>query len=151
MASNQLRTGIQIVLALVIVGLSYFLYQSITEPYERIAEKQRLRETARDHMTDIRTALIDYERDSASFPDSLSLLAKHIRNDSVLSNRQDSVFGGPVNLDTLFYSPRAGERFQYAVNDTGRYETYRLKDPGTEDEIGTLTGDPTMTNRASWE
>lgn len=151
MASNQLRTGIQVVLALVIVGLGYLLYQSITEPYERIERQQQLTEETRDRMSDVRTALIDYDRDSASFPDTLSLLAEHIRDDSVLSNRQDSVFGGPLNLDSLFYSPRTGERFQYAVNDTGRFETYLLEDPDTDDQIGTLTGDPTKTNNASWE
>lgn len=151
MASKQLRTGIQVVLGLVIIALAYFLYYSITEPYERIERQQRLTERTRDRMSDIRTALIDYDRDSASFPDSLALLKKHIRNDSVLSTRQDSVFGGSLNLDSLFYSPRSGKRFQYAVNDTGRYETYLLEDPDSEDKIGTLSGDPTLTNSASWE
>lgn len=149
--SDQLRTGVQIVLGIAIIGLAYFLYFSITEPYNKIERQQRLTEMTRERMSNIRTALIDFERDSGSFPDTLSVLMQHIRNDSILSNAQDSVFGGPVNLDSLFYSPRSGTQFQYAVSDTGRAETYLLQDPDSEDQIGTLSGDPTRTNAASWE
>lgn len=138
-------------LGLLILGLAYFLYYSITEPYDRIERQQMITEQTRARMTNIRTALVDYERDSATFPDSLGLLVQHVRNDSILSAQQDSVFGGSINLDSLLYSPRTGTRFQYAVNDTGRVETYLLEDPDTEDQIGTLTGDPTQTHAASWE
>jgi len=143
--SKQLRIGIQVVLVVVILGLSYFLYYSITEPYDRIERQQELTERTRARMTNIRTALVDYERDSTSFPDSLDILLNHIREDSILSNAQDSIFGGSLNLDSLLYSPRTGNRFQYAVSDTGQVETYLLQDPDTDDEIGTLSGDP------SWE
>ena len=102
-------------------------------------------------MANIRTALIDYDRDSTSFPDSLDLLVQHVRNDSILSNAQDSIFGGPITPDSLIYSPRSGEPFQYTVSDTGRVETYLLEDPDTDDQIGTLSGDPTQINSASWE
>jgi hypothetical protein len=30
-------------------------------------------------------------------------------------------------------------------------ETYLLQDPASDDQIGTLTGDPTQQNAASWE
>lgn len=149
--SEQIRSGIQVVLFIIIVGLAYFLYYSITEPYAEIERQERITEQTRERMSDIRTALIDYERDSTTFPDSLELLVEHIQNDSVLANEQDSVFGGPINLDSLLYSPRTGERFQYTLSDTGRVETYLLEDPDTDDHIGTLTGDPTQTNAASWE
>jgi hypothetical protein len=149
--SKQIRIGIQALLFVAILVLAYFLYYSITEPYDRIERQQRITEETRTRMSHIRTALIDYERDSTSFPDSLDLLLRHIQNDSILSNAQDSIFGGPVNLDSLFYSPRSGKQFQYAVSDTGRVETYLLEDPDTDDQIGTLSGDPTQTNAASWE
>jgi hypothetical protein len=150
-SSQQLRLGIQVVLVLVILGLTYFLYYSITEPYDRIERQQQITEETRTRMGHIRTALIDYERDSTAYPDSLTGLLGHIRSDSLLANAQDSVFGGPLDLDSLFYSPRSGKRFKYAVSDTGRVETYLLEDPDTEDKIGTLSGDPTQTNAASWE
>ncbi len=149
--STQIRIGIQALLFVAIIGLAYFLYYSITEPYERIERQQRITEQTRSRMANIRTALIDYERDSTSYPDSLDVLLQHVRNDSILMNSQDSVFGGPVNLDSLLYSPRTGKRFQYAVSDTGQVETYLLEDPDTDDQIGTLSGDPTQTNAASWE
>lgn len=149
--SEKLQTGIQIVLGLIIIGLAYFLYYSITEPYAEIERQERLTEQTRERMSNVRTALIDYERDSANFPDSLEVLMDHVRNDSALSNAQDSVFGGPVNLDSLLYSPRTGKRFQYTLSDTGQVETYLLEDPDSDDQIGTLTGDPTQTNAASWE
>ena len=149
--SEQIRLGTQAVLVLAILGLAYFLYYSITEPYERIERQQQRIEDTRTRMENLRTALIDYERDSTAFPDSLVTLQSHIQRDSILSTEQDSMFGGPLNLDSLFHSARSGERFQYAVSDTGRVETYLLEDPASDDEIGTLTGDPTMTNSASWE
>jgi len=150
-SSGTIQTGIQIILGIVIVGLAYFLYQSITEPYERIERKQEITERTRARMANVRTALVDYERDSAAYPDSLNLLLQHVRNDSILSARQDSVFGTSINLDSLLYSPRTGNRFQYTVSDTGRVETYLLEDPDTDDKIGTLSGDPTRANAASWK
>lgn len=149
--SEQIRIGIQGLLFVAILGLAYFLYYSITEPYERIERQQRITEQTRTRMANVRTALIDYDRDSTSFPDSLDLLLQHVRNDSILSNAQDSVFGGPINPDSLIHSPRSGEPFQYTVSDTGRVETYLLEDPDTDDQIGTLSGDPTQINSASWE
>lgn len=150
-SSQGTRTGIQVGLGIVILVLAYFLYRSITEPYERIERQQRITEQTRERMSNIRTALIDYERDSTSYPDSLNILVQHIQSDSILATRQDSVFGGPLNLDSLLFSPRSGKPFQYTVSDTGRVETYLLKDPDTDDQIGTLSGDPTETNVASWE
>ncbi len=150
-SSGTIQTVIQVILGIVIIGLAYFLYQSVTEPYERIERKQEITEQTRARMANIRTALVDYERDSASYPDSLDLLRQHIRDDSLLATRQDSIFGGPINLDSLFYSPRTSKRFQYTVSDTGRVETYLLEDPDTDDRIGTLEGDPTQANAASWE
>lgn len=152
MASRQsIRTGIQVVLAVIIVVLAYVLYESITEPYEQIQRQQMLTEQTRDRMADIRTALIRYEQQNENFPDSLQALVSFIRQDSSLRANQDSIFGEQLNLDSLLYSPRTGKMFEYAVNDTGRVETYLLQDPDSDDQIGTLSGDVTQTNAASWE
>lgn len=153
--SKQLRVSMQGVLVLLILGLSYYLYYSITEPYDRIERQEALQEQTRMRMTHIRTALVDYERDSTTFPDSLAMVLGHVRRDleedSLLSSGGDSTFARSVNLDSLLYSPRSGKRFQYTVSDTGRVETYLLEDPDTDDKIGTLSGDPTKINTASWE
>lgn len=147
--SEQIRIGLQVALAVLILGLGYYLYYSITEPYNRIERKQELTEQTRDRMSHLRTALIDYEKDSTSFPDSLELVLNHIERDTILSAERDTSWN--VSLDSLLHSPRTGKQFQYTLSDTGRVETYLLEDPDTKDKIGTLTGDPTKTNSASWE
>lgn len=152
MASSQsIRTGIQVVLAIVIVVLSYVLYESITEPYQRIERQQQLTELTRDRMSDIRTGLIQFNQRADSFPDSLDALISFLRQDSIIMANQDSIFGESINLDSLLFSPRTGKRFQYTINDTGRVETYLLQDPDSDDQIGTLSGDVTRTNAANWE
>lgn len=150
-SSQGLRTGIQVVLAIIIIGLAYVLYQSITEPYDRIQRQQQLTEQTRQRMSAIRTALIEYERDSTTYPDSLELLLAHVQRDSALQVEYDSLLGANFTLDSLLHSPRTGSRFLYTVNDTGRVETYLLEDPDSEDQIGTLSGDVTQTNSANWE
>ena len=150
-SSQGTRTAIQVVLGILIIGLSYFLYQSITEPYDRIERQRELTEQTRQRMADLRTALVDFERDSSRFPDSLDVLMVHLRQDSLIQSNPDSIFGHSVTLDSLLYSPRTGNPFTYAVSDTGRVETYLLEDPDSDDKIGTLSGDPTQTNVANWE
>ena len=63
----------------------------------------------------------------------------------------DSVFGDGFMPDSLPFSPRTGNPFEYAVNDTGRVVIYLLKDPDSDDRIGALTPDITLLNAASWE
>ena len=151
--SDRLRTTLQVVLAIVIAGLAYFLYYSVTEPYEAIEREQRRVEEVRNRMTDIRTALNRYERDSTTYPDSLGQLMAHIERDTELLNNRDSLFQTSFELDSMFYSPRNGEPFIYTLSDTGQVDTYLLEAPAPDstDQIGTLTGDPTRTNVASWE
>ncbi len=152
MASSQsIRTGIQVVLAIVIIVLSYVLYESITEPYQRIERQQELTELTRQRMSHIRTGLIQFSQARDSFPDSLDTLVSFLRQDSVIMASQDSIFGTTINLDSLLFSPRTGNQFQYTVNDTGRVETYLLQDPDSEDQVGTLSGDVTQTHSATWE
>lgn len=150
-SSSQLRTGIQVVLAIVIVVLGYILYESITDPYEQIQQQERLTELTRERMDNIRTALVRFENQNDSFPDSLSHLMEYLRQDSLVQTKADSIFGPGLVLDSLLYSPRSGNPFEYAVNDTGRVQTYLLKDPDSNDQIGTLSGDVTQTNAANWE
>lgn len=152
MASSQsIRTGIQVVLAIVILILSYVLYESITGPYSEIQREQELTELTRQRMSDIRTGLIQFEQRNDSFPDSLATLIDFLREDSIIQTNQDSIFGRTINLDSLLFSPRSGNLFEYAINDTGRVETYLLQDPDSDDQIGTLSGDVTQTNAATWE
>ena len=143
--------GIQVFLAIVIAGLAYWLYVSITEPWEAVERQQELTEQTRARMDDIRVALINYQRQYNRYPLTLDSVVTYVRTDSVISARQDSVFGPGFTADSMVYSPRSGQMFEYAVNDTARVKTYRLKDPNSNDQIGTLDPDPTRLNAASWE
>jgi len=126
MSTSQRSAGnifTQALLALVALGLCYYLYLAITEPYNEI------------------------KRERATL-DSLMIFAK---GNDFLRAKSDSLFGNGFNLDSLTYSPRTGKRFGYALNDTSRVKIYELKDPDSDDVIGTLEPDITQVNAASWE
>ena len=146
-----MRIAIQIVLAIVIVGLAYWLYLSITEPWKIVERQEELTQRTRARMDNIRTALIRFEDDQGRFPASLDSLQMWVQTDSTMQAQADSLFGPDLNVDSLIYSPRTGNRFEYAINDTARVPIYRLDDPDSDDFIGTLEPDPTRLNAASWE
>jgi len=150
-SSQGIRVGIQVVLAIVIIGLGYWLYLSITEPWDVIEQQEQLTERTRARMSDIRTALIHYDEREGRFPHTLDSLQMWVRTDSIMQADADTLFGPAFSPDSLIYSPRTGERFAYAVNDTARVMMYELSDPNSNDRIGTLEPDPTELNAASWE
>lgn len=147
---HAMRIGLQVVLAIVIVGLAYWLYLSITEPYKVVEERQRVTEVTRDRMDNVRAALIQFEREYGRFPGALDTLSMYI-SDSLDANRRDSLFGEQINPDSLIYSPRTGREFEYALNDTSNVDIYLLSDPDTDDFIGSERPDVTRLNAASWE
>ncbi len=153
MASSRsgLRVGIQILLALVIVALTYWLYVSVTEPYAVIERQQALRDQTRQRMDYVRQALIRYENVEDGYPSSLDSLVIFVRQDSFMQANWDSLFDVSITPESLLVSPRSGSRFTYAVNDTGRVNIYLLGDPDSEDHIGSEIPDVTRINAASWE
>lgn len=148
--SSGLRTGLQVLLGIIIVVLGYWLYVSITEPWAVVEQERAMTEQTRERMDDVRSALIRYQRTNQRFPSSLDSLMIWVRQDSIIQANQDSLFGG-LSLDSLTFSPRTGKRFEYALNDTGRVAVYLLKDPDSEDQIGSEAPDVTLLNAASWE
>ena len=150
-SSQGLRTVIQVVLAVAIIGLAYWLYISITEPWEAVERQQELTQMTRDRMDDIRSALIRYEREHDRYPFTLDSLVMFVQQDSLSIANPDSIFGRGFILDSMLVSPRTGQRFMYAVNDTARIKTYLLEDPNSDDYIGTIQADPSQLNAASWE
>ena len=156
MASGSLRIGIQLVLWVLIAALSYFLYLSITEPYEEIERQERLTDETRMRMDQVRQVAIHYESQYERFPLSIDSLMLFAKMDSLFTTKRDSVLGLELNLDSLIYSPRTGKMFVYSANDTSRVKTYLLEDPdlnhlGSKDKIGTMLSDVTLLNAASWE
>ena len=152
MGGQAVKIVIQIVLGLVIIALGYWLYISITEPWEAIERERAVTAMTRDQMDKVRIALIRHERVEDRFPGTLDSLLLWVRQDSIIQSNPDSVFGmAGFNLDSLLYSPRSGSKFLYSLNDTGRVKIYLLKDPDSDDQIGSETPDVTQLNAASWE
>ena len=153
MASNShgVQVAIQVVLGLVIVALIYWLYVSITEPYEAIERQQELTDQTRARMLDVRAAMIRYEELNERYVTSLDSLVEFVQMDSLYAVAADSIFGEGFVADSLPFSPRTGKRFLLSVNDTSRVMTYLLKDPDSDDQIGTLQADVTRLNAASWD
>ncbi|HMB90917.1 MAG TPA: hypothetical protein VKP65_08725 [Rhodothermales bacterium] len=150
-SSQGLRTAIQVLLAIVIIALFYWLYVSITAPYAAVERAQEITDMTRERMEKVRTSLITYERREDDFPSTLDSLMLWVRSDSFMVANRDSLLGTELSLDSLTYSPRTGNRFLYSVNDTGRVAIYLLKDPDSEDYLGSELSDVTQLNAASWE
>lgn len=150
-SSQGIRIGIQVLLGIIIVGLGYWLYVSITEPWQVIERQEELTRETRERMSDVRAALIRYDERYDRFPYALDSLQTWVQTDSTMQAQRDSLFGSDANLDSLIYSPRTGNPFEYEVNDTARVMMYVLRDPDSDDSIGTLAPDPTQLNAASWE
>ena len=146
-----MRVGLQVILWALIIALSYFLYLSITEPYEMIERQEELTEMTRSRMDKVRQVAIQYEAQYERFPSTIDSLLLFARMDSVFTLKRDSVLGMELNIDSLIYSPRTGKMFEYSINDTSRVKTYLLKDPDSDDQIGTMLADITLLNAASWE
>ena len=152
MSSDQKRVALQVVLGIVIVVLAYVLYVSITAPYEAIRAQERMTERVRHRMDLTRTALIRYRDEHGRFPATLDSLRMFVEQNKSLRAELDSL-ATVENFapDSLLQSPRTGKQFEYAINDTARVPIYRLRDPDSQDQVGTLEPDVTQVNAASWE
>ena len=152
MRNQGIKIAVQVVLSLVILALGYWLYSSITGPWERVERERAITESTRGRMTQVRIALVRHERSEDRFPGSIDSLLLWVAQDSVIQSNPDSVFEATdIFLDSLIYSPRTGRKFEYVLNDTGRVATYLLKDPDSDDHIGSATPDVTQLNAASWD
>lgn len=154
MASNSqgLKIAIQAVLGIAILALGYWLYVSITAPWTAVEQEREITRQTRLQMNKVRQVLIRHERREDKFPGTLDSLIIWVRTDSATVADWDSLFGG--NPDSLVYSPRTGNRFVYdlASDSLQRVWIYRLKDPDSDDQIGSMDPDDiTSLNAASWE
>ncbi|MEM9996532.1 MAG: hypothetical protein AAF809_02435 [Bacteroidota bacterium] len=150
-----MRIAIQLVLAVAIVALGYYLYFSITDPGRQYERQLELTDLTRERMQHIRTALISFERENDYYTADLDSLVAYVKGDSLLVAKQDSVFqleaGQTLMVDSLPISPRTGNRFLLSVNDTSDVDIYLLEDPDSDDRIGAAEPIASMRNAASWE
>ncbi len=153
--SNGVRTALQVVLLLVIVGLGYWLYRSINDPWAEQERLEAVTQSVRDRMLANRQVLLRFYEANRRYPQTLDSVVIFARQDSAMMRNADSLlapfFRGPVQLDSLLYSPRTGNRFEYVSSDTARVPYYKLSDPDSDDFIGTDRGEITRINAASWE
>ncbi len=151
-----MRLAIQVVLAIAIVVLAYFLFKSIRDPF--LADQARIEQetTGRERMDDVRNALISYRDARGSYPSTLDSLTLFVKNDTAFALPEpnpDEIRLTEFSADGLATSARGGERFNYQVveNDTTDYEIYWLQDPGAPgDSIGSRMLNPALRNAASW-
>lgn len=149
---------LSIVLGIIIIILGYMLYHAIVDPYQKVIEREQMRERVRHQMINVKDALVQYNRTKGEFPPSeggLDSLVKFVKTDSAMQEVGDSLFKpkGPnatFKPDSMIYSPRPPhKRFEYALNDTLRPNIYELRDPDTEDKIGSLEK-TTNLNAPNW-
>jgi hypothetical protein len=151
---------ITVVLAIIIIGLAWWLYYSISAPYKVVLKQQHMSKAVRQNMDNIRAGLIQFNRIKGHYPPTeggLDSLVEFVRTDSVMKAKRDSLFhdahkvGYVWSLDSLKYSPRPPHKeFKYTRNDTTKPTLYLLKDPGSKDQIGSLRN-TALLNAESWK
>ncbi|MDX1642202.1 MAG: hypothetical protein R3220_10920 [Balneolaceae bacterium] len=154
---NTRNNILTIVLAILIVILSWFLYRSLVEPYQRVIEEEAMVERVRHRMELVRDVLVQYKNRRGEFPPTeggLDSLVTFLKTDSLMQARGDSLFAfmepNTYNPDSLIYSPRPPHvRFEYTLNDTLRPQIYLLENPNSEDKIGDLER-TTLLNAPNW-
>lgn len=154
---NTRNNILTIVLAVLIVILSWFLYRSIVEPYQRVIEEEQMVERVRHRMELVRDALVQYKNRRGEFPPTeggLDSLVTFLKTDSLMTARGDSLFQfmppDSYNPDSIIYSPRPPHvRFEYTLNDTIRPQIYLLENPESDDKIGDLER-TTLLNAPNW-
>ena len=147
---------ISIVLGLIIVALSWWLYDSIVTPYEEVKKRETETEQVRHRMLTLKDALVQYESRFGHFPPTeggLDSLVAYLSTDSLMITMGDSLFRQLLPLEyspeSIIIAPRSVVRFSYTFNDTTRPPLYLLEDPDSDDKVGSLSR-TTMRNAPSW-
>tara|TARA_B100000575_G_C23142530_1_gene665421 strand:- start:1144 stop:1620 length:477 start_codon:yes stop_codon:yes gene_type:complete len=145
------------VLGIIIILLSWLLYNSIVTPYKVVEEQKAETERVRTRMLTLKDAIVNYEARYGHFPPTkggLDSIVTYLSTDSLMISMGDSLFR---QITPLQYSPRSmvvnprdtSLRFLYTRNDTIRPPLYLLEDPMTDDAIGSLSR-TTMRNAPNW-
>jgi len=153
--ASSSELALRAVLGLAIVALVVVLYFVTVVPAQDARAREQETAITRERMGDIRTALIAYRDSMDTYPSTLDSLVLFVRSDSSfnaeIAMQEERRLA--LNIDSLVYSPRTGNRFLYdLVQDTTGLEIYWLGDPDqTADSIGTHEPAPAYRNAASWE
>lgn len=147
---------LSVVLGLIIVALSWWLYDSIVTPYKVVQERQAEKERVRTRMLTLKDAFVQYESKYGHFPPTdggLDSIVTYLQTDSIMVSMGDTLFMQMYPLvyspESMIVTPRSGTRFEYTLNDSTRPPLYLLEDPDSDDVIGSLSR-TTMRNAPSW-
>ncbi len=147
---------LSIVLGLIIIALSYWLYDSIVTPYKVVEARKAETQGVRNRMLTLKDALVQYESRYGHFPPTnggLDSVVAYLSTDPMMIEMGDSLFAQLPPLvyspESMIVAPRSGTRFSYTFNDTLRPPLYLLEDPDTDDAIGSLSR-TTMRNAPNW-
>jgi len=137
---DQRNRIFSIVLIVVIIVLAGWLYHTITAPWKEVQAVRAETELVRENLLAINDAIRYYNDQQNRYPQSLDSLVITLEGDSFFRANKDSLLRNRrFDLDRLIVSPRTGNRFEYALNDTVRPQLYLISDPDTDDHVGTLS------------
>lgn len=147
---------LSVVLGIVILFLSWWLYDSIVTPYQVVEARKAETERVRNRLLTLKDAIIQYESRYGHFPPTdggLDSISAYLKSDSLMVAMGDSLFRQipPLSYhpDSLIIAPRSGQRFKYTHIDSTRPPLYLLEDPDSDDAIGSLSR-TTMRNAPNW-
>jgi len=147
---------LSVALGIVIIALSWFLYDSIVTPYQEVKDREAETERVRTRMLSLKDALVQYESKFGHFPPTeggLDSIVVYLQTDSLMVAMGDTLFRQLPPLtyspESIILAPRSQSRFIYTHIDTTRPPLYLLEDPDSDDEIGSLSR-TTMRNAPNW-
>ncbi len=147
---------LSVVLGIVIIALSWLLYDSIVTPYQEVKQREAETEGVRHRMLTLKDALVQYESRFGHFPPTeggLDSLTSYLATDSLMIAMGDTLFRQlpplEYSAESIIIAPRSGERFLYTHVDTTRPPLYLLEDPDSDDQVGSLSR-TTMRNAPNW-
>ncbi|MCC5907407.1 MAG: hypothetical protein JJU13_14440 [Balneolaceae bacterium] len=154
---NTRNNILTVVLAVLIVLLSWFLYRSLVDPYQEVIQEREMVERERHRMELVRDAIVQYRNRNDAYPPTeggLDSLVSFLKTDSLMVAMGDSLFTfmppSTYSPDSIIYSPRPPHtRFEYTLNDTVRPRLYLLVNPDNNDRIGDLER-TTLLNAPNW-
>ncbi|MBN1448893.1 MAG: hypothetical protein JXA28_13260 [Bacteroidetes bacterium] len=155
MAHKQPFGIVDVILIVVILGLTYVLFRVINDPGQKLAFEEDMKWESRARMSALRAAQVEYFSIMRSYTadiDSLFIVLQ----DSMPQNRFDSLFTmsslylTPFNFDSVRHAPKSQQPYEIAVDDTSEVPRYRISDPDGFGYVSSLT-DPDEHNKASWE
>lgn len=116
---------LSVVLGIVIIALSWLLYDSIVTPYQEVKQREAETEGVRHRMLTLKDALVQYESRFGHFPPTdggLDSLVNYLATDSLMISMGDTLFRQLPPLEyspeSMIIAPRSGERFLYTHVDT---------------------------------